>query len=88
MLTAIVINHPEGNHMSYDAMLDAMKNDPALAQQLHDASSVSERQAILEARGISTPNMDSPLPSKDDVKSMSEVAGGSTYFNVTACGAA
>jgi len=74
--------------MSYDAMLDAMKNDPALAQQLHDAKTVAERQGILEARGIATPNLNSPLPSKDDIKSMSEVAGGSTYFNATACGAA
>jgi len=74
--------------MSYDAMLDAMKNDPALAQQLHDATTVAERQSILEAKGIATPNLNSPLPSKDDIKSMSEVAGGSTYFNATACGAA
>lgn len=77
----------EGNHMSYDAMLEAMKNDPALAQQLHDAKTVAERSAILEANGISKPNLDSPLPSKDEIKSMSEVAGGSTYFNCTACGA-
>lgn len=73
--------------MSYDAMLEAMKNDPALAQQLHDAKTVAERSAILEANGISKPNLDSPLPSKDEIKSMSEVAGGSTYFNCTACGA-
>lgn len=74
--------------MSYDAMLEAMKNDPALAQQLHDAPTVAAREAILEQNGIAKPNMNSTLPSRDQIKSMSEVAGGSTYFNMTACGAA
>lgn len=74
--------------MSYDAMLDAMKNDPALAKELHDAPTVAARQAILEKNGIAKPNLNSPLPRQEKIKAMSDVAGGSTYFNMTACGAA
>lgn len=74
--------------MSYDAMLEAMKNDPALAQRLHDAGTVAERAQILKEAGIAAPTMDSPLPSKDQLQSMSDVAGGDTYFNATACAAA
>jgi len=69
-------------------MLEAMKNDPALAQRLHDAGTVAERAQILKEAGIAAPTMDSPLPSKDELKSMSDVAGGDTYFNATACAAA
>jgi hypothetical protein len=74
--------------MSYDAMLDAMKSNPELAREIHDAPTVSHREAILDKHGIDKPSFSSPLPSKEQVKSMSEVAGGSTYFNMTACGAA
>jgi hypothetical protein len=74
--------------MSYDAMLDAMKSDPALAQRLHDAGTVSERAEILKEAGIEAPTLDSPLPGKDQLQAMSDVAGGDTYFNATACAAA
>ena len=74
--------------MSYDAMLEAMKNDPALAQRLHDATTVAERSQIIADAGIAQPTLDSELPSQDQIRSMSEVAGGSTYFNMTACAAA
>jgi hypothetical protein len=71
--------------MSYNDILEAMKNDPALAQQLHDAPSEAARAALLGAKGIAVPAPGSPLPGKDEIKSMSEVAGGSTYFNLTVC---
>ena len=45
--------------MSYDAMLEAMKNYPALAQRLHDATTVAERSQILADAGIAQPTLDS-----------------------------
>lgn len=72
--------------MSYDAMLAAMKSDPDLAMRIHNAGTVSERTQILKEAGIEPPTVDSPLPTKDQLPKMSDVAGGDTYFNVTNCG--
>ncbi|MEI7691999.1 MAG: hypothetical protein WCJ50_05675 [Actinomycetes bacterium] len=75
--------------MSYDGVVEAVKANPDLAQQLHDAGTAGARSAILDSAGVANkPGPDSPDPTKDQLREMRDVAGGSTYFNATACGGA
>jgi len=50
--------------MSYDAMLDAMKSNPELAREIHDAPTVSHREAILDKHGIDKPRSAAHSPQR------------------------
>ncbi len=53
--------------MSFDPLMKALKDNPALAEELRNAKTPRERYAILDAHGIEKPNLDSQFP---------EVSGG------------
>ncbi len=53
--------------MSFDPLMKALKENPALAEELKKAKTPRERHAILDAHGIEKPTLDSQFP---------EVAGG------------
>ena len=48
--------------MSFDPLMKAIKENPALAEELKNAKTPRERQAILDAHGIEKPNLDSLFP--------------------------
>ena len=48
--------------MSFDPLMKAIKENPALAEELKNAQTPRERHAILEAHGIEKPNLDSQFP--------------------------
>ena len=48
--------------MSFDPLMKAIKENPALAEELKNAKTPRERQAILDAHGIEKPNLDSQFP--------------------------
>ena len=48
--------------MSFDPLMKALKENPALAEELKNAKTPRERHAILEAHGIEKPNLDSQFP--------------------------
>ena len=56
--------------MSFDPLMKALKENPALAEELKNAKTPRERHAILDAHGIEKPNLDSQFPE----------AGGRTGF--------
>ena len=70
--------------MSFDPLMKALKENPALAEELKNAKTPRERHAILDAHGIEKPNLDSQFPEagggKDpDLAGYSPMAiGGST----------
>lgn len=64
--------------MSFDSVVQAIKDDPELATQLQSASTPAERAAILDARGIDKPNANSQFPE------MADTAGGATTTDITA----
>ena len=45
--------------MSFDPLMKALKENPALAEELKNAKTPRERHAILDAHGIEKPNLDS-----------------------------
>jgi hypothetical protein len=57
--------------MSFDPLMKALKENPALAEELKNAKTPRERHAILDAHGIEKPTVDSQFP---------EVAGGACGF--------
>ncbi|MFN8125070.1 MAG: hypothetical protein U0R64_00955 [Candidatus Nanopelagicales bacterium] len=57
--------------MSIDAVTQALKDDPALLQEVMAAGTPAERAAILKARGIAQPDAHSQFPD------MADTAGGS-----------
>lgn len=57
--------------MSFDAVVQAIKDDPALAAELQAAKTPAERAAVLDARGIARPTSESTFPE------MTDVSGGS-----------
>ena len=59
--------------MSFDPLMKALKEDPALAEELRNAKTPRERHAILDAHGIEKPGPDSQFPE----------AGGVLQFNWT-----
>jgi len=63
--------------MSFDSVVQAIKEDPALATELKSASTPADRAAILEARGIEKPTASSKFPEMDDT------AGGATTTDIT-----
>jgi len=48
--------------MSFDPLMKAVKENPALAEELKAAKTPRERHAILDAHGIEKPNLDSQFP--------------------------
>ena len=48
--------------MSFDPLMKALKENPALAEELKNAKTPRERHAILDAHGIKKPNLDSQFP--------------------------
>ena len=48
--------------MSFDPMMQALKENPALAEELKNAKTPRERHAILDAHGIEKQNLDSQFP--------------------------
>ncbi len=48
--------------MSFDPLMKAIKENPALAEELKAAKTPRERHAILDAHGIEKPNLDSQFP--------------------------
>ena len=59
--------------MSFDPLMKAIKDNPALAEELKAAKTPRERHAILDAHGIEKPNLDSQFPE----------AGGRVYIHVS-----
>ena len=48
--------------MSFDPLMKALKENPALAEELKNAKTPRERHAILDAHGIEKPTLDSQFP--------------------------
>jgi hypothetical protein len=48
--------------MSFDPLIKALKENPALAEELRNAKTPRERDAILDAHGIEKPGPDSQFP--------------------------
>ena len=48
--------------MSFDPLMKALKENPALAEELKNAKTPRERHAILDAHGTENPNLDSQFP--------------------------
>ena len=54
--------------MSFDPLMKALKENPALAEELKNAKTPRERHAILDAHGIEKPNLDSQFPEAGGLK--------------------
>ena len=61
--------------MSFDPLIKALEENPALAEELGNAKTPRERDAILDAHGIEKPNPDSQVPEAGGAPS----AGGVPY---------
>jgi hypothetical protein len=48
--------------MSFDPLIQALKENPALVEELRNAKTPRERHAILDAHGIEKPGLDSQFP--------------------------
>ena len=48
--------------MSFDPLINALEENPALAEELGNAKTPRERDAILDAHGIEKPGPDSQYP--------------------------
>ena len=48
--------------MSFDPLVKALEENPALAEELGNAKTPRERDAILDAHGIEKPGLDSQFP--------------------------
>ena len=48
--------------MSFDPLMKALKDNPALLDELKAAKTPRERHAILDAHGIEKPDLDSQYP--------------------------
>lgn len=64
--------------MAYDAMLEALKSNPDLARKIGAAQTPEERKAIFDDHGVPTPAADTPLPTEEMVRSIDQVAGGTS----------
>ena len=60
--------------MSFDPLMKAFKENPALAEELKNAKTPRERHAILDAHGIEKPNLDSQFPEAGGGKATSLAA--------------
>ena len=59
--------------MSFDPLMKAIKDNPALADELKAAKTPRERHAILDAHGIEKPTLDSQFPDESGGESFSSV---------------
>ena len=50
--------------MSFDPLMKAIKDNPALLDELRAAKTPRERHAILDAHGIEKPDLDSQYPER------------------------
>ena len=48
--------------MSFEPLIKALEENPALAEELTNAKTPRERDAILDAHGIEKPTLDSQFP--------------------------
>ncbi len=48
--------------MSFDPLIEALKENPALAEELINAKTPRERHVILDAHGIEKPDLESQFP--------------------------
>jgi hypothetical protein len=64
--------------MSFDPLIQALKENPALAEELRNAKTPRERDAILDAHGIEKPGLDSQFPEAGGVLELFEGASGDT----------
>ena len=60
--------------MSFDPLMKAIKENPALAEELRNAKTPRERHAILDAHGIEKPDLDSQFPEAGGATSISPAA--------------
>ena len=56
--------------MSFDPLVKALEENPALAEELGNAKTPRERDAILDAHGIEKPDPDSQFPEAGGFGSM------------------
>ena len=63
--------------MSFDPVMNAIKSDPELLNELKAAKTPKERAAILDAHGIEKPHADSEFPE------MAGAGGGSSPQTAT-----
>ena len=76
--------------MSFDPVLKAIKDNPALLDELRAAKTPRERHAILDAHGIEKPNLDSQFPEAGAGPGSTGFAGWGTRLGVIpppGCGA-
>ena len=66
--------------MSFDPLMKAIKENPALAEELKNAKTPRERHAILDAHGIEKPNLDSQFP---EAGGIGTVGGAPPVYNLT-----
>ena len=65
--------------MSFDPLIQALKENPALAEELRNAKTPRERDAILDAHGIEKPGLDSQFPEAGGIReALLEGASGDT----------
>jgi|FLOH01.1.fsa_nt_gi hypothetical protein len=77
--------------MSFDPLIQALKENPALVEELRNAKTPRERHAILDAHGIEKPNLDSQFPEAGGVKGprgpgwimVQRPSGGGSYSTMT-----
>ncbi len=69
--------------MSFDGVIQAIKDNPALAGELRAASTPAERAAVLDLHGIEKPTVNSKFPEMDDT-----AGGGATETAIVAGSAA
>lgn len=65
--------------MSFDVVVDAMKNDPELTKKVLAANTPAERAAVLDAHGVPRPTPDAQLPD------MISTAGGHESTTTEVC---
>ena len=70
--------------MSFDPLVKALEENPALAEELGNAKTPRERDAILDAHGIEKPNIDSKFPEAGG-QSMSVITCLELGFGLAAC---
>jgi len=65
--------------MSFDPLMKALEENPALAEELKAAKTPRERHAILDAHGIEKPNLDSQFPEAGGGSAPPSYSGGGRF---------
>ena len=66
--------------MSFEPLMKALKENPALAEELRNAKTPRERRAILDAHGIQKPTLDSQFPEAGGVGHWTKTAMGNESY--------